>query len=207
MEERLRQELKGLYDESRQTGPPSWRELEKLPYLKACYQEGLRMAMGLLHRQVRISPNVDLECNGWTIPKGTPVSMTNHWIHMDPSVFPDPTSYNPCRWLRSSERMKLQQDYFVPFSKGSRACVAKNLVDMVVYHTLGELYGPHAPRISLYETDETAIRPVHGFLFPFPRLDSPGVDGTRFLFQELMVGVHLGKLISSTSLSLLPLLY
>ncbi|KAL2808261.1 cytochrome P450 [Aspergillus granulosus] len=101
--------------------------------------------------------------------------MTNHWIHMDPEIFPNPQKFEPSRWLGDSEKTKLMYSYFVPFSKGSRACLAKNLVDMLIYHTLYRLYGPNAPRIELYETDESSIRLVHGLLFSLPRLDSPGV--------------------------------
>ncbi|KAJ5895068.1 hypothetical protein N7495_006759 [Penicillium taxi] len=106
----------------------------------------------------------------------TPISMTNHWIHMDADIFPDPRKFEPERWLGNQDKVKLMYDYFVPFSKGSRACLAKNLVDMTIYHTIGKLYGPLAPRMILHETNEDAVRPVHGLLFPFPQLDSPGDD-------------------------------
>lgn len=49
---------------------------------------------------------------------------------------------------------------------------------MVVYHTIAKLYGPLAPRLKLYNTQEDAVRAVHGLIFPLPRLDSPGVLAT-----------------------------
>ena len=46
---------------------------------------------------------------------------------------------------------------------------------MQMYHTLAQLFRPGAPKIALYETDETDVVAVHGLLFPMPRLDSKGV--------------------------------
>ena len=49
---------------------------------------------------------------------------------------------------------------------------SSSLASMQMNHVLAWFYRPEAPRISLYETDETAIVPVHGLLFPTPRLGS-----------------------------------
>lgn len=84
--------------------------------------------MGLLHRQVRVAPEDDLSCSGWIIPRGTAVSMTNHWMHLDPTVFPDPHAFKPERWLGDPEMMRVMHEYCVPFSKGSRGCMAKKYV-------------------------------------------------------------------------------
>ncbi|KAL8927926.1 MAG: hypothetical protein Q9172_001152, partial [Xanthocarpia lactea] len=51
-------------------GKPSWQTLEKLPYLRAVVNEGLRLGNGVSHRLARISPDVDLQYKNWTIPRG-----------------------------------------------------------------------------------------------------------------------------------------
>lgn len=51
--------------------------------------------------------------------------MTLYWMHMDPDIYPDPTKFEPKRWLGDQKSVEDLQDYFFPFAKGSRACVAK----------------------------------------------------------------------------------
>ena len=83
------------------------------------------MAIGAMNRSARISPDVDILFNGWKIHKGTPVSMTSYWMHNEPEIFPDPNEFRPERWLCVPENLKVMYKYFVPFSKGSRGCLAQ----------------------------------------------------------------------------------
>jgi cytochrome P450 len=43
-------------------------------------------------------------------------------IHRNATIFPDPDSFNPERWLDPSATKRLDK-YLVSFSKGSRQCV------------------------------------------------------------------------------------
>ncbi|KAL3447667.1 cytochrome P450 [Aspergillus insuetus] len=145
----LRNELETIAEHSPES-PLSWQDLQKLPYLDACIKEGLRKK------------------------QQTPISMTTYWMHMDPEVFVDPYKFQPNRWL-DFQKNELIAEYFVPFGKGSRNCVGKNFAQMVMYHTLRELYQPGAPNMQLFETDANDVVPTHGYLFPLPSLDSEGV--------------------------------
>ncbi|KAL8876591.1 MAG: hypothetical protein Q9198_005240 [Flavoplaca austrocitrina] len=133
---------------------PKWDRLEKLPFLGAIIQEGLRsvkfpsipgedlqtdscirLSCGVSHRLQRISPDIDLtfkassqahhpsekRAKEWIIPKGTPVGMTSVLLHFNPSLFPDPHTFSPDRWL-GSDTGYLRR-FVVPFSKGSRQCL------------------------------------------------------------------------------------
>ncbi|KAI2097396.1 hypothetical protein LOZ33_003366 [Ophidiomyces ophidiicola] len=133
------------------------------------------MAIGSMLRAPRISPDVALHFEGWTIPKGTPVSMSSYWMHRDAGVFPNPGRFEPERWFCRGVQLRIMQSHYVPFAKGSRACMGQNLVYMQLYHTLAELYRPGAPRLRLFQTDASDVVPKHGLLFPFPRLASVGV--------------------------------
>ncbi|KAI0205620.1 cytochrome P450 [Astrocystis sublimbata] len=176
----LRKELEDVWKEhSDGSSAPSWLELEKLPYLTAVVNEGLRMAIGGMNRTPRVFPNDDVEICGWTIPRGTPVSMTTWWMHNNPAVFPDPESFEPHRWLTANpDTLKTMQAYYVPFARGSRNCVGQNLVYMQMYHTLSRLFRPGASELSLYSTSTRDIVAVHGLLFPMPPFDSKGVRVT-----------------------------
>src|SRR3954447_9716221 len=53
----------------------------------------------------------------------TPVSESNYFVHMDSTIFPNPESYDPDRWIRAAQEGVRLDRYFVSFSKGSRMCV------------------------------------------------------------------------------------
>lgn len=50
-----------------------------------------------------------------------------------------------------------------------------SLTYMVMYHTIAWLFRPGAPRIQLYETDESHVLSSYGLFFSLPRVDIPGV--------------------------------
>jgi cytochrome P450 len=51
----------------------------------------------------------------------------------DTKVFPDPTHFDPSRWLGSGEELALRNKYFMPFSKGHRNCIGQNLAWAELY--------------------------------------------------------------------------
>ena len=48
--------------------------------------------------------------------------------HHDPNVFPDPEVFRPERWLVSDGEFNELKKYMMPFSRGSRMCVAMKYV-------------------------------------------------------------------------------
>lgn len=177
---RLRAELSTL-----RPGRSNWQHLEQLPYLGAVISEGLRLSYGVSHRLQRISPDMPLHFRGWTIPPGTPVSMTQMFIHLDPNIFSDPDSFIPERWLQSEQETSNRstdsshpRHFLVPFSRGTRQCVGMNLAYAEIYLTIAALF--RAPPeggvdMRLYHTDRSDVDVVHDFFNPSPRLDSKGI--------------------------------
>jgi len=80
-------------------------QLEQLPYLAAVIQEALRLSVGGTHRSQRISPNEatvfsDRDTgNTWSIPSGTPMSMSHFLLFRDETIFPNHEKFDPERWL------------------------------------------------------------------------------------------------------------
>lgn len=108
---------------------PSLLELEKLPYLKACIQESLRLSYGLSARNPRTHSKA-LQYEQWTIPAETTVSLTVADIHHDENIFPDSHSFIPERWLddpRTSDGTPLER-YLVAFGRGPRVCLGMKYV-------------------------------------------------------------------------------
>lgn len=124
--QRLREELS---DVSKHLGPNAassdskamLSQLEQLPYLTAVIKEGLRMSPGVGTRTARIAPDRKIQYGSYSIPAGTPVSMTVLLMHYDEKQYPDPHTFNPDRWL-GSEAGKGEK-VFAPFSRGTRMCV------------------------------------------------------------------------------------
>ncbi|KAL3473218.1 cytochrome P450 [Aspergillus californicus] len=170
--ERLRAELGTLGDD------PSLVELEQLPYLTAVMLEGIRLSYGVTARLPRIAPNNALTYKDWTIPPGTPVSMSCLLMHHDESVFPDSYRFNPERWLDPTERKRLEK-YMVAFSKGSRQCIGMHLARSEILLVISSLL--RRMRFELFETTIEDVRVVHDIFIPFVKMDSKGV---RFLVKD-----------------------
>ncbi len=112
------------------TTPLDWQMLEQLPYLNGCVKEGIRLAYGVASRLPRVSRK-PLRYEDWTIPPGTPVSMTIVDMNHDEEVFPDSRSFVPERWMnnpRTKNDSPLER-YFVGFGKGSRSCIGLKYVE------------------------------------------------------------------------------
>jgi len=60
-------------------------------------------------------------------------------MHQDPEYFPEPTRFNPDRWLNLKEARRMEKA-FIPFGKGTRACVGMQLAYCELFVTLGTLF-------------------------------------------------------------------
>ncbi|KAF7959762.1 hypothetical protein EAE96_001371 [Botrytis aclada] len=134
--QRLHEELKSAIPNPSKS--LSLLELEKLPYLTAVIQEGLRLADPVTHRIGRQFPEKTFICHGKTIPAGTIVNMTALLTHQNEKIFPEPMVFKPERWLRN-ENKKLER-YLVPFNRGTRSCLGINLARAELYLILASVY-------------------------------------------------------------------
>lgn len=166
---KLQSELLPLMSET--DGRPKWSQLEALPYLSAVIQEGLRIAYGVSHRLQRLFPDKILQYDTYSIPTMTPVSMTAPFIHDNPSLFPNPRTFNPDRFFANPGLKK----YIMSFSKGSRQCAGLNLAYAEFYLALAAMFAPGGFEWELYETDVTDVELKHDFMNTCPRLDSKGI--------------------------------
>lgn len=150
---------------------PPLAQLEALPYLHAVVQEGHRFSHGVVGRLERISPNDPIPYKDWVIPAGTPVSMTSLIQHRDPDKFPNPTKFDPDRWLiPGSEK---SEKYLVPFSRGTRQCMGINLATAEIYLTLATVFRRFD--LELFETTARDAEIAHDFFIPHGHADSKGV--------------------------------
>ena len=111
-------------------------------YFQACIKENLRYTPVFVMPLPRRVPDGGREIAGDQIPGGTTVSIVNHALHRNKSIFgEDAGKYVPERWLDPVRAAELER-YLIPFSAGHRSCV-------------GRKYTPHDHRAnSQYGLDE-----------------------------------------------------
>lgn len=161
---------------------PTWSELEQLPYLTAVTKEGLRLSYGVAQRLPRISKHKAIQYDTYSIPPGTPFSMSSYIQHTS-SVFNDCFAFNPDRWLTTAKvasapgrEEKSLDRFFVPFSKGTRWCLGQNLAWAQFYIGLATLFG--RVDLELFETGPEAVSAAREYFVPLPPPETKGVRAT-----------------------------
>lgn len=111
--------------------------LNSCTYLRACLDEAMRMSPpipGVLWRETLAGGvsihRFDNSEEADHFPAGLDVGTGIYAIHHNDVYFLAPFAYNPTRWLSPHtppESVALARSAFMPFSSGSRGCVAKPL--------------------------------------------------------------------------------
>ncbi len=167
---RLREELATL-------GPtPDPERLARLPYLAAVCDETLRMhpIVPIFRRRLLRDAVLD----GRPYPAGTMFHPSVLITHFDPTIYPDPHTFSPERFLAR----KFGPAEFLPFGGGNRRCVGAAFASFELQIALGTLLGAHrftlpsdAPiRLAL---NGITTRPVGGITLRYEgpaRASSPG---------------------------------
>ncbi|MCJ1398638.1 hypothetical protein MMC11_001838 [Xylographa trunciseda] len=189
---------------------PPLPELEKLPYLTAVIQEALRLSYGVSTRLARVSPSLPLlftdshSGKTWSIPPGTPVSMTSVLVHQDESIFPNAQVFDPERWLNNPRLVR----YLVSFTKGSRQCLGMNLAYAEQYLCLAAIWRRFGSQEVRYEDDvgvlelfETGQRDVELAAAAFIPGQAEGSKGLVLSFQVNIYYVTRNRALLSNAFS------
>ena len=148
------------------------KTLEQLPYLTAIILESLRVNRIVSHRMMRAFPEKTLKYGEFEVPPGTIVSMTAILLHENETIFPEPHTFRPERWLHGSQD-RLQR-YLVPFSRGTRGCLGINLAWAEMYLTLASVFR----RFDFDLSEVVRERDIHcsrDCIFGVPSFDSKGI--------------------------------
>ena len=150
---------------------PSLQKLEELPYLSAVVSEGHRMTHGVAHRLPRVSPKEPIMFKEWVIPPGTPVSMTHMLTHQNASIFSDPFTFRPERWI-GPEAKELNK-FLTPFGKGTRSCLGMHLAQAELYMTIAALIRRF--EFEVWQTTQDDMDIVVDYFVPMPKRGSKGL--------------------------------
>ncbi|KAG8388764.1 hypothetical protein BUALT_Bualt02G0159200 [Buddleja alternifolia] len=113
-------------------------DISRLPYLQAVMKENLR-----LHPVVPLlvpkKTEVDVEINGYMIPKNAQLVINAWAIGKDPSIWSNSDSFEPERFLNNKIDYKGQDFELIPFGSGRRICPGLPLASRMSHLMLASL--------------------------------------------------------------------
>ncbi|KAK1637497.1 cytochrome P450 [Colletotrichum phormii] len=117
---------------------------DKLSYLDAVVQEGLRCYPAIPMSLPRVVPPGGKTIDGYFVSEGTIVSSQAYSVHRNnDAVFPNPDTFSPERWLSPTGEAERKRHMFA-FAHGGRGCVGKHLALAEMKILLRGIYGRYS---------------------------------------------------------------
>ncbi|KAH8904718.1 cytochrome P450 [Coniochaeta sp. PMI_546] len=105
----------------------NFNTVSNLPYMLACLDEALRMYPPVPIGLPRVVPKGGTKICGYYVPGNTIVAV-HHWaLYHNDSIFTEPFSYRPERFLNDPRFANDKREALQPFHVGSRNCLGRNL--------------------------------------------------------------------------------
>ncbi|KAG9479137.1 hypothetical protein GDO78_012680 [Eleutherodactylus coqui] len=105
---------------------PSADHLQKMPYLKLCIKESMRVTPTVPFTSRTLHEDTNL--GGYLIPQGTIVMINFHAMMWNNDYFPDAQLYKPERWMKP--RSTVNPFACIPFGIGKRMCIGRRLAEL-----------------------------------------------------------------------------
>ena len=106
--------------------PVVYAEAIKLPYLKACINEGMRLHPSVGLTLPRLVPAGGATISGFHITEGYRIGINGAVVQYDRDVFGlDAENFNPDRWIEG-DAVRMDKT-MIQFGAGSRTCIGKNV--------------------------------------------------------------------------------
>ncbi|PVH92510.1 cytochrome P450 [Periconia macrospinosa] len=170
VQSRLVNELKSAMPDD--TVVPPLPVLLALPYLSAVIQEGLRKAIGIMSRFIRVNPSEAVVFHPYRLPPGTALSCSAFLVNNCDSIFPEPEKFMPERWMTSEDKLiNRRKKLVLTFGTGPRRCLGEHLANAEMYYVIAILFRRFG--FTLYETSERDVEPARDSFMPLP------VEGTK----------------------------
>ena len=130
--------------------PLSWAQIQNLPYLCACVDEGMRLVPAVSTPLERVVGEGGMTLSDGTtrLPPGTIVGMNPAIVNQDREVFGDnPDEFHPDRWLLGKgetetnfqQRVSRMRNTDLTFGAGKRVCPGRNLALLECHKIIAEL--------------------------------------------------------------------
>ncbi len=144
-------------------GVPTFDDVDRLPWTKACFSEAMRIHPPVYLSMRRATADDDL--NGYYIKKGTILIVLTHRLHRNPDVWPEPERFDPTRFLPGAGTDRPKAAY-VPFGGGRRICIGSQFAMMegtlIAARTSQRFVLDTLPDHRVVEEGFTTLRPKGG---------------------------------------------
>nr|XP_033791173.1 1,25-dihydroxyvitamin D(3) 24-hydroxylase, mitochondrial-like [Geotrypetes seraphini] len=145
-----------LYEEIQNTllpgEHPTAQSLKKMPYLKSCLKESLRLTPTVPFTSRTMEE--DTSVGGFLLPQGTVVMINFHAITWNEDFYTDAKKFKPERWLQ--DKHTLNPFASTPFGIGRRMCVGRRLAELQLQLALCWL----VQNFKIYAMDKKAIKAI-----------------------------------------------
>jgi len=92
--------------------------------------------------------------------------MQAYTTHRNPEVFPDAESFDPTRWISKEKVTDEMNELFMPFSKGSRACLGINIAYMELKVVTAAILSKYQVEIAPDMQPDDMDQRDHFLIFP-----------------------------------------
>ncbi|XP_058081491.1 cytochrome P450 85A-like [Magnolia sinica] len=134
-----------------------WDDYKSMEFTRGVIFETIRLAT--ITNGVMRKTTQDMEMNGYVIPKDWKIYVYTREINYDPSLYPEPLTFNPWRWLDNSLE---SHQHFLIFGGGCRLCLGKELAIVEICTFLHYF-------VTKYRWEEVGGEEI----VKFPRVEAP----------------------------------
>ncbi|XP_061169736.1 cytochrome P450 2J6-like [Saccostrea echinata] len=136
VQEKIRKEINMVIGDRE----PDIADMTSMPYTQACMMEILRYQSHLPLTAAHANLSQEVELEGFSIPKGTVIFGNLFACHHDESIYSEPWSFKPERFLENGKLVSSDhpaRQNFVGFGIGKRYCVGQQMAKsrMFLYTT------------------------------------------------------------------------
>lgn len=103
---------------------PTYADLGRLTWVKACFDEGQRMQGHPFHPRIATR---DDEIGGYFIPKYTVVGVSMYALHRDARWWTEPDKFDPTRFADKAVVAARPSLAFIPFGAGPHRCIGSQM--------------------------------------------------------------------------------
>ncbi|XP_069744142.1 1,25-dihydroxyvitamin D(3) 24-hydroxylase, mitochondrial [Narcine bancroftii] len=138
---------------------PTAEDITKMPYLKACLKESMRITPSVPFTSRTLDKDIVL--GDYLLPKGTNLMISYHALGWNEEYFEEGMSFKPERWLQ--DKYKINPFAHIPFGIGKRMCIGRRVAELQLHLALCWLL----QRYKIVATDEDAVEPLNsGIMVP-----------------------------------------